>query len=115
MVVGVSAGFEKKMEMVGTGYRASTSGKELTLNVGYSKPRILAIPEGVQVKVGDELGVWLGFRLGSGLGCRLGCSLGCSLGFGLGPALGVVWSSAMCEFTLCLLVMVINSWLARAC
>ncbi len=52
MVVGVSAGFEKKMEMVGTGYRASTSGKELTLNVGYSKPRILAIPEGVTVKVG---------------------------------------------------------------
>jgi len=51
MVVGVSAGFEKRMEMVGTGYRASTSGKELTLNVGYSKPRVLAIPDGVTVKV----------------------------------------------------------------
>jgi large subunit ribosomal protein L6 len=51
MVVGVSSGFEKRMEMVGTGYRASTSGKELTLNVGYSKPRVLPIPEGVQVKV----------------------------------------------------------------
>lgn len=51
MVVGVSSGFEKRMEMVGTGYRASTSGKELTLNVGYSKPRVLPIPEGVTVKV----------------------------------------------------------------
>lgn len=51
MVVGVSSGFEKRMEMVGTGYRASTSGKELTLNVGYSKPRVLAIPEGLTVKV----------------------------------------------------------------
>lgn len=55
MVVGVSAGFEKRMEMVGTGYRASTSGKELTLNVGYSKPRILVIPDGVSVKVGSRV------------------------------------------------------------
>jgi len=54
MVVGVSAGFEKRMEMVGTGYRASTSGKELTLNVGYSKPRVLAVPEGVTVKVRER-------------------------------------------------------------
>ncbi|KAF8059445.1 ABCA9 [Scenedesmus sp. PABB004] len=51
MVVGVSAGFERRMEMVGTGYRASVAGKELTLNVGYSKPRVLAIPEGLTVKV----------------------------------------------------------------
>lgn len=51
MVVGVSSGFEKRMEMVGTGYRAAASGKELTLNVGYSKPRVLAIPEGLSVKV----------------------------------------------------------------
>jgi ribosomal protein L6P/L9E len=51
MVVGVSTGFEKRMEMVGTGYRASVAGKELTLNVGYSKPRVLAIPDGITVKV----------------------------------------------------------------
>lgn len=51
MVTGVSSGFEKRMEMVGTGYRASASSSELTLNVGYSKPRVLAIPQGVNVKV----------------------------------------------------------------
>eukprot|EP00879_Flechtneria_rotunda_P002658 GHRR01002862.1.p1 GENE.GHRR01002862.1~~GHRR01002862.1.p1 ORF type:complete len:210 (+),score=49.00 GHRR01002862.1:191-820(+) len=51
MVTGVATGFEKRMEMVGTGYRASVSGKELTLNVGYSKPRVLPVPDGVSVKV----------------------------------------------------------------
>jgi len=51
MVTGVAAGFTKKMEMVGTGYRAAVAGKELTLNVGYSKPRVLPIPEGVKVTV----------------------------------------------------------------
>jgi large subunit ribosomal protein L6 len=52
MVTGVTTGFTKNMEMVGTGYRASVSGKELTLNVGYNKPRVLQIPAGVTVKVG---------------------------------------------------------------
>lgn len=51
MVVGVSTGFNKVMELIGTGYRASVAGKELTLNVGYSKPRVLAIPEGLKVTV----------------------------------------------------------------
>ncbi|KAG2483598.1 hypothetical protein HYH03_017540 [Edaphochlamys debaryana] len=51
MVVGVSTGFEKRMEMVGTGYRAAVAGKELTLNVGYSNPRKLVIPEGLKVTV----------------------------------------------------------------
>jgi ribosomal protein L6P/L9E len=51
MVTGVATGFEKRMEMVGTGYRAAVSGKELTLSVGYSKPRVLAIPDGISVKV----------------------------------------------------------------
>eukprot|EP00877_Chromochloris_zofingiensis_P003665 jgi/Chrzof1/1329/Cz10g03060.t1 len=51
IVTGVSTGFTKRMEMVGTGYRASTSAKELTLNVGYSKPRILEIPTGIKVQV----------------------------------------------------------------
>lgn len=51
MVVGVDTGFTRTMEMRGTGYRASVAGKELTLNVGYSNPRILEIPEGVKVAV----------------------------------------------------------------
>ena len=51
IVLGVSEGFERRMEMVGTGYRATTTPQELTLNVGYSKPRILPVPEGVTVAV----------------------------------------------------------------
>ena len=51
MVVGCSTGFEKKMELVGTGYRAAVTGSDLTLNVGYSNPRVLPIPAGLQVKV----------------------------------------------------------------
>jgi large subunit ribosomal protein L6 len=57
MVTGVTTGFTKNMEMVGTGYRASVSGKELTLNVGYNKPRVLQIPAGVTVKVGGVIRV----------------------------------------------------------
>lgn len=38
MVVGVTTGFEKKLEIVGTGYRAQMDGKDLVLNVGYSHP-----------------------------------------------------------------------------
>ncbi|GBF96538.1 50S ribosomal protein chloroplastic [Raphidocelis subcapitata] len=51
IIVGVSEGFEKRMELVGTGYRASVAGNELTLNLGYSKPRVLAVPEGIKVAV----------------------------------------------------------------
>lgn len=51
MVVGVSTGFTKVMELVGTGYRAAVAGKELTLNLGYSNPRVLPIPEGLKVTV----------------------------------------------------------------
>jgi large subunit ribosomal protein L6 len=54
MVTGVSTGFTRTMELVGTGYRASVAGKELTLNVGYSKPRVLPIPEGLKVTVGSS-------------------------------------------------------------
>jgi large subunit ribosomal protein L6 len=48
------------MELVGTGYRASVAGKELTLNVGYSKPRVLPIPEGLKVTVGGPSGTGTG-------------------------------------------------------
>lgn len=59
MVTGVATGFSKVMELVGTGYRASVAGKELTLNLGYSKPRVLPIPEGLKVTVGaSETGRW---------------------------------------------------------
>ena len=51
MVVGVSEGFSKTLELVGTGYRAAVAGQELSLSVGYNKPRVLYIPPGVTVKV----------------------------------------------------------------
>jgi large subunit ribosomal protein L6 len=49
MVVGVSEGFKKEMQIVGTGYRMSVSGSTLTLNVGYSNPVEMAIPKGIEI------------------------------------------------------------------
>lgn len=51
MVQGVSAGFEKKLEIVGTGYKASVSSGKLILNLGFSHPLELSIPKGLEVKV----------------------------------------------------------------
>ena len=48
MVVGVTEGFEKKLEVNGVGYRASKAGKTLTLNLGYSHPVEMTDPEGVE-------------------------------------------------------------------
>ena len=48
MVVGVSAGYEKKLEVNGVGYRAQKSGKTLTLNLGYSHPIEMIDPEGIE-------------------------------------------------------------------
>ena len=47
MVVGVTTGFERSLELVGTGYRAAVDGKKLTLNVGYSHPIIFEAPDHV--------------------------------------------------------------------
>jgi large subunit ribosomal protein L6 len=51
MVEGVSAGFTKKLEIQGVGYRAAAQGKQLTLNMGYSKPVEMTMPDGIQVAV----------------------------------------------------------------
>jgi large subunit ribosomal protein L6 len=48
MVVGVTEGYEKKLEVNGVGYRASKSGKTLTLNLGYSHPVEMTDPEGIE-------------------------------------------------------------------
>ncbi len=50
-VTGVTGQFEKKLELVGIGYRASVEGNELTLLVGYTHPVKLVIPEGLAAKV----------------------------------------------------------------
>jgi len=54
MVTGVSAGFQKKLEISGVGYRAEVSNDKLKLVVGYSSPSEYSIPEGIAVKV-DKL------------------------------------------------------------
>ena len=51
MVIGVSEKFEKKMQMIGVGYRAQVQGKKLTLLVGYSHPVEFEVPDGMEVKV----------------------------------------------------------------
>ncbi len=47
MVTGVSEGFSKELQIVGTGYRAQAQGTKLTLNVGYSHPVEIMAPEGI--------------------------------------------------------------------
>ncbi|XWS34276.1 hypothetical protein CRYUN_Cryun21dG0026900 [Craigia yunnanensis] len=54
MVVGVSKGFEKRLQLVGVGYRAMLQVKDLVLSLGFSHPVRMAIPEGIQVKVEDN-------------------------------------------------------------
>lgn len=51
MVNGVSTGFTKSLEFNGVGYKASVSGKVLTLNLGYSHPIEYQLPEGIEAKV----------------------------------------------------------------
>ena len=48
MVVGVTNGYEKKLEVNGVGYRAAKSGKKLTLSLGYSHPVEMEDPEGIE-------------------------------------------------------------------
>jgi large subunit ribosomal protein L6 len=45
MVVGVTDGFHKTLELVGTGYRAQAEGKKLTINIGFSHPVVLEAPD----------------------------------------------------------------------
>ncbi|MBO0478129.1 50S ribosomal protein L6 [Vagococcus fluvialis] len=51
MVVGVSEGFAKALELIGVGYRAQLQGKKLVLNVGYSHPIEFETPEGIEFEV----------------------------------------------------------------
>lgn len=51
MIEGVTEGYEKQLEIIGTGYRAQKSGKKLTLNLGYSHPIEMEDPAGIEVEV----------------------------------------------------------------
>ena len=54
MVIGVTDGYEKKLEVNGVGYRAQKSGKTLNLSLGYSHPVDMVDPEGIEVEVPDQ-------------------------------------------------------------
>jgi len=51
MVIGVTNGFQKVLELVGVGYRAQAQGKKLVLTVGYSQPVEIEAPKGIDVEV----------------------------------------------------------------
>ncbi|MGC9385756.1 MAG: 50S ribosomal protein L6 [Hydrogenovibrio sp.] len=54
MVVGVSEGFEKKLQLVGVGYRAQAQGKVLNLTLGFSHPINHELPEGITVETPSQ-------------------------------------------------------------
>jgi large subunit ribosomal protein L6 len=59
MVTGVKDGFERKLEIVGIGYRAQLQGKNLQLALGYSHPVIFPLPDGVQAEVERQVSITL--------------------------------------------------------
>jgi large subunit ribosomal protein L6 len=54
MVAGVSKGYERKLELVGVGYRAAVQGKSLNLTLGYSHPVVFAIPDGISIETPSQ-------------------------------------------------------------
>jgi large subunit ribosomal protein L6 len=53
-VTGVSTGFERKLELVGVGYRAAAQGKSLNLTLGFSHPVVYAAPEGITIETPSQ-------------------------------------------------------------
>lgn len=54
MVRGVTEGFEKKLELVGVGYRAQAQGRKLNLTLGFSHPVVYEVPEGISVETPSQ-------------------------------------------------------------
>ncbi len=54
MMIGVSTGFEKKLELVGVGYRAQVQGRNLNLTLGHSHPISYAAPEGITIEAPSQ-------------------------------------------------------------
>ena len=54
MVTGVTDGFERKLELVGVGYRASMQGKDLNLSLGFSHPVVFNAPEGISIETPSQ-------------------------------------------------------------
>lgn len=54
MVVGVTQGFRKQLEIEGVGFKAAVQGKNLNLNLGFSHPILFPIPEGIKISVEEN-------------------------------------------------------------
>jgi len=54
MVTGVTTGFERKLELVGVGYRAQAQGKQLNLTLGFSHPVEYPVPEGITIETPSQ-------------------------------------------------------------
>ena len=54
MVTGVAKGFERKLELVGVGYRAAAQGKNLNLTLGFSHPVVYTAPEGITIETPSQ-------------------------------------------------------------
>ena len=54
MVKGVSTGFEKKLTLIGVGYRAQVKGSKLTLALGFSNPVVYEVPKGITVEAASQ-------------------------------------------------------------
>lgn len=55
MIVGVTEGYEKKLELVGVGYRAKTTGKGISMSLGYSHPVDFDAPAGIKIDVAENV------------------------------------------------------------
>ena len=54
MIIGVSEGYEKKLEIIGVGYKAQAKGKSVTLNLGHSHPIEYPAPEGIEITQDEQ-------------------------------------------------------------
>jgi large subunit ribosomal protein L6 len=57
MVIGVTEGYSRKLEIVGVGYRAELKGKKLQLQIGYSHPILFNPPEGIKIEVPTQTNI----------------------------------------------------------
>jgi large subunit ribosomal protein L6 len=59
MVAGVKDGFERRLDIVGIGYRAQTQGRNIQLSLGYSHPIIFPLPEGITAEIDKQTAITL--------------------------------------------------------
>jgi len=59
MVIGVTDGFERKLELVGVGYRAQAQGNKLNLTLGFSHPVVYTVPKGISIETPSQTEVMI--------------------------------------------------------